>query len=129
MNIPLSSSNCRYPLSQPQRFYADLTFDRIQKAYEDLASTLADNEDIAVIVPLLNGQQIAMETMGFQNPCFIVVGGIDSSGDKMRVLISHNNVQVIFKIIKRQPDQKKNKIGFLGETDASSITQDQSEQE
>lgn len=106
-----------HPPREPCRFYAEKVFEQIQYQCKKVAENAGQDEDIEVMIPLSNGQQIIMESMGYQNPSFIIVRGYDENGDKVTALLSHTSIQAIIKIVKRQPAQKKTMLGFLGQID------------
>ncbi len=99
---------------EPHRFYADTVADRIEAQIAEASQALGEDEMLVAIVPLADGTRIAVNSIGYHNPSLIVVYGQDRNAEEAILLLSHTNVQMILRKVKRQPEQPKNVIGFLG---------------
>ena len=115
MNRPLPYSSS----FKPRRFYADEVYGRIEKHIGDVIRNSREDEDIVVSVPLPDGSRLQVREFGFHNPNFIIVYGIDleTRDSTTTALISHTNIQVLINTIKKQKEQPRREIGFLGNVD------------
>lgn len=99
---------------EPHRFYADIVADRLETQIKLILEHLNNDEDLSILVPLAEGTTLTVESIGYQNPSFIVFYGHDKNRDKATVIVSHTSVQLVIKVIKKDLIQKRTPIGFQG---------------
>ena len=69
----------------------------IQKEMNRLSGELMDGQDIQVVVPLANGNQVVASWFGFQNPDIIKINGQDSEGCDVCLLVHKSKLQVVLR--------------------------------
>ncbi len=98
------------PPPKAQLFYAEMVHDRIESQIESAGEDLKEGQSLLVEFLLNDGQRVRPGYIGFQNPNFIVLYGKDASGNEMKVLLPHTNIQVVITVLNKPAD--RNAIGF-----------------
>ena len=110
MSIPFLPSPISTP--GPQRYYAKMVAERIHQHIQSILKDLKDDEDLSVTVPLANGTEIAADFFGYRNPNLIIVAGLDHHSDRVTVLVPHTSIQIVIRVVKKEPGKTKSLIGF-----------------
>ena len=91
---------------------AEWTHEFIEEEINDFCEDLKDDERPSVSIVLNGGNVIFPKWLGYQNPNFIIVEGVDTQSREVRVLVSHEHVQLVMAAIKEEPESEYPKIGF-----------------
>lgn len=73
------------------------------------------NNEIVLIQTLINNQIIYVNYFSYFSPNMIVIDGVDITGKQTIALISHNKIEISYKIIEpiENEDENKKFIGFM----------------
>ncbi len=88
-------------------------FDRIQETLEEMEKELKEDEILEISVPLNDGNQIHVESMGCKNMSMILIGGKYKNGEKVEALIHQNSLQLLITKIKITKGEEKKFVEFL----------------
>lgn len=92
---------------------AQIYHDRIKSLIEDFINDeLAEDEHAAVTVVLNGGKEIAAREFGFYNPYTIVVWGVDSSGNNVKILLPYTDIQLVISKTDKVNGREAREIGF-----------------
>tara|TARA_R110001606_G_C15372631_1_gene649685 strand:+ start:1661 stop:1999 length:339 start_codon:yes stop_codon:yes gene_type:complete len=91
---------------------AEWTHEFLEEEINDFYKDLKDDEQPSVSIVLNGGHLIFPTWLGYQNPNFIIVEGVDTQNREIRALVSHEQVQLIMTVIKHEPESEYPKIGF-----------------
>jgi hypothetical protein len=69
----------------------------IQKQMNHLSEDLRDGQDIEVVVPLPNGNQITATWFGYHNPDIIKINGQDAQGMDVCLLVHKTKLEVLLR--------------------------------
>jgi hypothetical protein len=83
----------------------------IKKVYDYVCAESQDDEDVIVIAPLSDGTLMQVDKIQSTDPDLIVVSGTDDKG-KVAAIMSHNNMQIIFRIVKKDVERPRKPLGF-----------------
>lgn len=78
----------------------------VQKQMNLLSNELMDGQEIEVLVPLANGNQVVASWFGYQNPDIIKINGQDSGGCDVCLLIHKSKLQVLLRKVSLSQSQK-----------------------
>ena len=85
----------------------------IEEIIDDINKELVDEETVKLSVVLNNGKEIIITYIGYYNPTIVHLEGIDLiTKNKVTVLLSMNNIQLVCEVIKKADRLTHRPIGF-----------------
>ena len=99
---------------------ADVMYDRLMQQIADFENDLEPDEEIGGYLASFGRETlIAIESVGYHNPYFIVFHGKDVKDGKQVQLVQHvTQINVLFKAVPKPKDRKEaNRIGFKTDSD------------
>lgn len=102
------------PDIQPPKIalYADTFYDRLRHQIENFQKDLKEDEQLAIYSYVGSNEPILITDIGYHNPFLITLYGTDSKENACCVLAHMSSVQLVLKIEKVSPEERK-EIGFL----------------
>lgn len=114
MELPSFNFN---PLTNPRSpGHIEVVWEHLANESDELRKQLAADEDLAATVYLFGGEQIAVETFGYAGPNLLIVYGL-VNGNKVTAYVHQSCLQVVFRVIKKDPGKPQHQIGFIPEKD------------
>jgi hypothetical protein len=92
--------------------YADTFYDRLRHHIEEFQKNLKEDEQLAIYSYAGPNEPILITDIGYHNPFLINLFGTDSKGNECCVLAHMSSIQLVLKIEKASPEERK-EIGFL----------------
>lgn len=78
----------------------------IQKEMNRLSGELMDGQEMQVVIPLTNGNQVVATWFGFQNPDIIKINGQDSEGCDVCLLVHKTKLEIVLRKVSLSSGQK-----------------------
>ena len=91
---------------------ADWYHERIELQIKELSKEIDSKSEIIATVVLNDGSRIQATWFGYHNPNMLVIDGIDASGNEVRILAPHTNIQIILIVRKIKEVKSQRRIGF-----------------
>ena len=85
----------------------------------ELKQQLALDEELTATVFLFGGEQIFVDTFGYAGPNLLIVHGL-LNGNKITAYVHQSCLQVVFAVVKKDPQKPRHQFGFVAEKERAS---------